>query len=80
MGATWVLGGQQTLVTFAEGVPRWTPLKTSPTLIWIIYHHQGCRGIFLQDQHSIIPWPTPSMQCGPDVTILSPVVGHIRRC
>jgi hypothetical protein len=68
------------LVTFAEGAPHWAPPQASPTLIWALHHHQGCRGQFLRAQHSTIPWPAPSIQCGPPSTILSTIVGHIRHC
>ena len=48
IGATQILGGRQSVATFAEGAPRWTPLQAFPALIWAIHHHQGYWGQFLR--------------------------------
>ena len=58
------------MVTFVEEVHRWAPPQASPALIWVIHHHQGCREQCLQAQYSTIPWFSPSIQCGPSLSIL----------
>ena len=71
-------GGKQSVATFAEGAPRWTPPQASPALIWAIHHHQGCQGQCLWAQYSTIPWSAPSVQCGPPSALLSTSTRHIR--
>ena len=55
------------------------PTQASPTSIWVIHHHQGCKGQFLWAQYSTIPWSTPNVQCGSPSALLSTSTRHIRR-
>ena len=48
------------------------------TLLWALHHHQGCGWQWFWIEYSPLPWPTPSIQCGPPSPILSTTAGHNR--
>jgi len=55
------------IASFARSDMVLTPsLRLWETMIWA--------------QHSLIPWPTPSVQCGSPSAILSTITGHIKNC
>ena len=61
-------------------MPHSTPPQASPTPIWAIHHHQGCREQCLRAQYSTIPWSAPSLQCGSPSSLLSTSTGHLGNC
>ena len=79
-GATQVSGGRQSLVAFGKGMPYQSLSETQTTLIWYLNHYQGYGRQCIWSQYSPIPWPTPSVQCGPPSAILSTITRHIRHC
>ena len=77
-GFTQVSGGCQGLVAIIEKVPHGTQLEYLSTLIWALNHHQGYGWQIFWIKYSTLPWPAPSIQCGPPSTIFLTTAGHIK--
>jgi hypothetical protein len=54
------------------------PIRSLSTSLWTLHHHQGCGWQWFWAKYSPLPWPAPSVQCGPPSTILPTIIGHIR--
>lgn len=56
------------------------PMKSLDQYDMVLHHYQGCGKQWFWAQHSIILWPTPSVQRGPPSTVLPTIIGHIKHC
>ena len=75
--STQIPSGRQGLVSFVERAPHKTQSEASSTSLWALHHHLDCGWQYLWIEYFPLPWPTPSIQCGPPSPIFFTTVGHI---
>ena len=72
--------GNKILVASTERPPYQNPSEAQTTPTWSLQQYQACGEQCFGAQHSSIPSPAPSVQCGPTSTMLPTITGHIRQC